>query len=455
MAGTMIETKRDILIVDDDPSLLRLLGIRLQTSGYQVRSANSGPAALGEIAAMLPALVISDLRLDERDSDDVMNGMELLNAIQRKHPGLPVILLTAHGTIPDAVQATQDGAFGFLTKPINKDELLSLVERAMAASAAFEHYESSELVTQSPLMIELLNQVKQVAKTESSVLLRGGSGTGKELVARILHRASSRSDAPFVPINCGAMPEQLLEAELFGYRRGAFTGAVKDHPGLLQTADGGTLFLDEVGDMPVPLQIKLLRVLQERCVRPLGGVSDRSFDARVISATHRDLNEAIQSGEFREDLYYRLNVVEFHLPDLDQRREDIPLLVQHALQRLAAQQNAPCKVYAPEALETLVRASWPGNVRQLLNVVEQNVALSIGPVINAALVEKALGNNSVPVIPFNRAREDFTRNYLVQLLTLTQGNVARAARLAKRNRTDFYKLLNKHQISADRFKATC
>lgn len=446
----MNKAAQRILIVDDDPGLLKLLGIRLRSAGYEVDTADSGEAALACIASARPAAVISDLRMDE------MDGLTLLEHVHRQHPGLPVIMLTAHGTIPDAVKATQSGAFGFLTKPIEKDALLAEVAKAVDTSAPSDSEDQwhSEIVTRSPAMLELLDQVKRVAESDTSVLIRGASGTGKELIARALHKAGPRASGAFVPINCGAMPENLLEAELFGYERGAFTGAAKKHPGLLVSAEGGTVFLDEIGDMPPHLQVKLLRVLQERRVRPLGGVDDKPVDVRVVSATHADLEAAMRDGGFREDLYYRLNVVTFTVPELSERREDIPLLVQHALSQLTERQGLPRKVYAPEALELLVRADWPGNVRQLLNVVEQNVALSAGPVISPALVEKALGGVSDSIPSFNKAREEFTRNYLMQLLQLTDGNVARAARLAKRNRTDFYKLLNKHQVAPERFKSS-
>lgn len=441
---------RKILLVDDDPGLLKLLNIRLTAAGYDVETADSGVAALACLNAVRPLVVISDLRMDE------MDGMTLLNELHRRQPGLPVIILTAHGTIPDAVRATQNGAFGFLTKPIDKDELLAQVERAMQTAGVEVVTKESwraEIITRSAKMLDLLDEVKLVAEADSSVLICGASGTGKELVARALHRASRRASQPFIALNCGAVPENLLEAELFGYERGAFTGATRKHLGLLLAADKGTLFLDEIGDMPPHLQVKLLRVLQERKVRLLGGLDDRAIDVRVISATHRDLEEAIEAGDFREDLYYRLNVVTLQVPPLGQRREDIPPLVQDMLSKLAARQQTQRKVYAPEALELLVQADWPGNVRQLLNVVEQNVALSPGPVISAALVEKALGTHST-IPSFNEARDEFTRNYLSQLLQLTEGNVTQAAKLAQRNRTDFYKLLNKYQLEPERYKVT-
>ncbi|MEL6216094.1 MAG: sigma 54-interacting transcriptional regulator, partial [Pseudomonadota bacterium] len=285
------------------------------------------------------------------------------------------------------------------------------------------------------------------------VLITGESGTGKELLARAIHRASSRSDKPFVAINCSAMAENLLESELFGHAKGAFTGATTEHKGLFQAANGGTLLLDEIGDMPMRLQVKLLRVLQENQVRPVGSTESIDVDVRVLSATHRDLADMMSTGQFREDLYYRLNVVNIEMPPLEERREDIPLLVAHFRRQLAEQGDSERRVYAPEALELLVMAKWPGNIRQLFNVVRQNVALAGSPVISAELVRSALGDHGERLPSFSDARDEFTRNYLSQILQITGGNVSQAARLAKRNRTDFYKLLARHDLNPDAFKA--
>jgi len=284
------------------------------------------------------------------------------------------------------------------------------------------------------------------------VLITGESGTGKELMARAIHRASDRKDKPFVAINCSAMAENLLESELFGHEKGAFTGATRSHKGLFQAANGGTLLLDEIGDMPMRLQVKLLRVLQEQQVRPVGSTEPVRIDTRVISATHQDLNDLMIKGAFREDLYYRLNVVNIQLPPLRQRREDVPLLVDYFLEQIAAERGTERKVYAPEAVELLVANQWPGNVRQLYNVVRQNVALSPGRVITADQVRSSLGEQANALPSFSEARDEFTRNYLSQLLQITGGNVSQAARLAKRNRTDFYKLLARHQLNPEQFK---
>jgi two-component system response regulator GlrR len=442
------QTKGKILLVDDDPGLLRLLSIRLRAEEFDVVAVESAHDALGSLNRFSPDLVITDLRMDK------MDGIGLLKELQTRSPGLRVIIITAHGTIPDAVTATQHGAFGFLTKPIDKDELLSLVERALKVSGTVDVEEdwAAEIITRNAAMKEVLQQAKMVAATDARVLITGESGTGKELLAKAIHRASARHNSPFTAINCSAMAENLLESELFGHEKGAFTGATRSHEGLFQAAEGGTLMLDEIGDMPMPLQVKLLRVLQEHQVRPVGSTEAKRIDVRVISATHRDLQELMREGRFREDLYYRLNVVNIKLPTLDQRKEDIPLLVAHFLQQIAAEADQERKVYAPEAVEMLVTAEWPGNIRQLYNVVRQNVALSRSPVISGELVQQSLGEHAGKLASFSDARDEFTRNYLSQILQITMGNVSQAARLAKRNRTDFYKLLARHDLNPDSFK---
>jgi two-component system response regulator GlrR len=291
-----------------------------------------------------------------------------------------------------------------------------------------------------------------VAGTEARVLITGESGTGKELLARAIHKASPRRNKPFVVINCSAMAENLLESELFGHAKGAFPGAAKENQGLFLAADGGTLLLDEIGDMPMRLQVKLLRVMQENAIRPLGATDPVAVNVRVISATHRDLQQLLAGGQFREDLYYRLNVVHIDLPPLRKRREDIPLLVAHFLAEIA-RESGTRKIYAPEAVELLATTDWPGNIRELQNVVRQNCALASTPIIPAELVQQALGGAQGKLPSFDEARDEFTRSYLSQILQITGGNVSQAARLAKRNRTDFYKLLGRHQLVPDDFKA--
>jgi two-component system response regulator GlrR len=439
-----------ILLVDDDRDLLQLIAMRLQAAGYGVTAVESGEAALAALAVSRPQVVVTDLRMQG------MDGMALFDAIHRDSPSLPVVILTAHGTIPEAVTATRRGVFSFLTKPFEPKVLLDTVAEAMRlssppASGEMEDWRA-ELITRSSSMEDLLAQARRVAASDASVCIFGQSGTGKELLARAIHRASPRREAPFVAVNCGAIPEGLLESELFGHKKGSFTGAVSDRRGLFQAAQGGTLFLDEVGDMPLPLQVKLLRALEERKVRPVGSHESFEVDVRVISATHRKLEERIASGEFREDLFYRLNVVKLYIPALAERREDIPLLANHFLTRLAERYRRGHLGFSPEAMQLLVSAPWPGNVRQLLNVIEQAVALAPTEVIPESLVRQALDAGDTALTPLDEARKAFERDYLVRILKITGGNVTKAARLAGRNRTEFYRLLERHSLEPGMFK---
>ncbi|NKE68755.1 response regulator [Ramlibacter sp. RBP-2] len=452
-APTQPPSAPHLLVVDDDPDMLRLLSMRLAAAGYRVTTAPSAEAALVQMEAQRPQLVLSDVRLPGRD------GLALFGEIRRRHPSLPVILLTAHGTIPDAVEATARGVFSYLTKPYESKELLHKIAEALAVAApasAAPHAQEAwreEIISRSSRMAEVLAEAWMVAQSDASVLLRGDSGTGKEMLARAIHRASPRAQRPFIAVNCGAIPEALLESELFGHVKGAFTDAVANHKGLFQAADGGTLLLDEIGDMPPALQVKLLRVLQERAVRPVGSSQSHAVDVRIISATHRDLEAAMAAGQFREDLYYRLNVVTLTLPTLAERREDIPLLANHFLGKLAAKYGKRLSGFAPEATKALITAAWPGNIRQLYNVAEQVCALATTPLIPLALVQRALRVPSVQVLTYAQAKQQFEREYLVGLLKLTDGNVADAARLADRNRTEFYRLLQKHELTPAHFQS--
>jgi two-component system, NtrC family, response regulator GlrR len=440
-----------VLLVDDDKDLLQLIAMRLSAAGYAVTAVESGEAALAALAVSRPQVVVTDLRMQG------MDGMALFDAIHRDSPSMPVLILTAHGTIPEAVSATRRGVFSFLTKPFEPKVLLDTVAEAMRLSSppASGELESwrSEIITRSSGMEDLLSQARRVAASDASVCLYGASGTGKELMARAIHRASPRAQAPFVAVNCGAIPEGLLESELFGHKKGSFTGAVADRRGLFQAAQGGTLFLDEIGDMPLPLQVKLLRALEERKIRPVGSHESFDVDVRVIAATHRKLEERIASGEFREDLYYRLNVVKLYIPTLAERREDIPLLANEFLTRLGTRYRRGRLAFSPEAMQLLVSAPWPGNVRQLLNVIEQAVALAATEVIPESLVRQALDAGDTTLTPLDEARRAFERDYLVRILKITGGNVTKAARLAGRNRTEFYRLLERHSLEPGMFKS--
>jgi two-component system, NtrC family, response regulator GlrR len=440
-------TQPSVLLVDDDESLLRLMTIRLQGEGYQVQSAEGGKEALRLLNTTNFDVVLSDLRMPGID------GLSLFEDIMSNGKDVPVILMTAHGTIQDAVEATQRGVFGFLTKPIDHDELRALLKKAVSQTQTLQKGSWCEqIITRSLHMEQLLDQAYRVAQRDVSVLISGASGTGKELLAKAIHKASKRANKAFVAINCGALPENLLESELFGHAKGAFTGAVNEHNGLFKEADGGTLFLDEIGDMPITLQVKLLRALQEQMIRPVGSSKQIPINVRVISATHRNLNTEMEEGNFREDLYYRLNVVNITLPSLRERAEDIPLLARFLLKQSAERHEVKVTRFSDDAMQLLTTCMWPGNVRQLVNVVEQCVALTQAPVIGAHLVEQALSASEQRWPTLTEARDAFEQQYLLKLLKMTDGNVTRAAELAGRNRTDMHKLMKKHELHSVDFK---
>jgi two-component system response regulator GlrR len=452
----MNASRNRILVVDDDPALLRLLSMRLSAAGYEVAAVESGEKAIAQTPTFQPHLVITDLRMNG------MDGMALFDQIHERNQTLPVIILTAHGSIPEAVDATSRGVFGYLTKPFDSKELLEQVKRALRVTGEPPEHHGGDgaeewrqgIVTRSPLMEDLLGQTLLVASSSASILIHGQSGTGKEVLAQAIHKASPRARGEFVAVNCSAIPEALFESEFFGHVKGSFTGATRDHNGLFSAANGGTLFLDEIGDMPVSFQVKLLRAIQERSIRPVGATRSQEIDVRIISATHHDLDELRKSGTFREDLYYRLNVVTLDIPSLVKRREDIPLLVNQFLGTLSDAAKKSVKGFSPDAMEVLLSAPWPGNVRQLFNVVEQSVAFCTTSLIPVSLVQRALRDEAEGAIPaFSDARARFEREYLTQLLQITNGNVSQAARIAKRNRTEFYKLLHKHHLKSSQFKS--
>lgn len=444
-----------ILLVDDDPDLLRLLSIRLTTAGWETLTAESAESALALLEEHQPQVVVTDLRMDG------MDGMAFFDIAHARFPTLPIIILTAHGTIPEAVEATKRGVFTFLTKPFDSKDLLGHINRALRISgfvgAEREAPDAGEwrhgIISRSAAMDELLKQTRRVADSTAAVLIHGESGTGKELLARAIHRAGSRRERPFLGLNCSAIPEPLLESELFGHQRGAFTSATRDHKGLFQAAEGGTLFLDEIGDMPLTLQAKLLRVLEEKEVRPVGATESVAVDVRIVSASHRDLEELVRSDHFRQDLFYRLNVVRLDIPPLRERPEDIQLLVNHFLGEITEGTETPARSFSPEAMERLLVAPWPGNVRQLLNVVEYAATLSTTAIIPASLVQRALRLRSESLPSLSTARRNFEREYLTRLLKMTEGNITQAARLAQRNRTELYKLLHRYHLNPETFRS--
>ena len=454
MKTRITPTRRRILLVDDDADLLLLISMRLKSNGYEVASVDSGEKALAKLPIFRPHVVVTDQKMPG------MDGLALFEAIQKRQPHLPVIVLTAHGTIPDAVEATKRGIFSYLVKPFDANILLDNIDKAFRQSGYQQgedaaHNDESwreEIVSKSAVMESTLQQAHAAAMTDVSILIQSQTGTGKELLARAIHRASPRAAHPFVAFNCAALPESLIESELFGHAAGAFTGATRAHTGLFMAANKGTVFLDEVGDMPLSAQSKLLRVLERHEVRPIGTTENLPVDVRIIAATHHDLAEKVRQGSFREDLYYRLNVISLELPPLAERREDIMLLANHFCQVIAERNRKPLCHFAPEAAELLVSAPWPGNVRQLFNMVEQCTVLTPVPVISRSLVARSLKHKSEKLLSLNDAREQFERDYLIRLLNLTEGNIALSARLAERNRTEFYNLLARHGLDPEQFR---
>ncbi|OFE12940.1 two-component system response regulator GlrR [Pseudohongiella acticola] len=446
--------KPRILLVDDDEDLLHLIRMRLQANNLDVSAVDSAEKAITELGRYRPHVVITDLRMPG------MDGMALFESIQERFLQLPVIILTAHGTIPDAVAAVQRGVFSYLVKPVDADILMDKITQALSQSSPQDDENGDDsdswrqgIVSCSQAMETLLQQAKAAARTDVSVLIQSETGTGKELLAKAVHRASNRHDAAFMTLNCAAIPETLLESELFGHTAGAYTGAGKATDGLFKAADKGTVFLDEIGDMPLSAQAKLLRVLEQGEVRPVGSTETIKVDVRILSATHHDLHEKVRAGTFREDLFYRLNVITLEQPRLADRREDIPLLANHFAQQLSDRHGREEGMrFAPDAMEVMVSAPWPGNVRQLLNVVEQCVVLSPQNLIPRQLVERALRFKAEKLLNMNDARNQFEHDYLIRLLNLAEGNIALAARLAERNRSEFYNLLKRHDLDPDQFR---
>lgn len=375
LTGTRRQLQQ-VLIVDDEPDLCELLAITLQRMEIPSVAVHSLAAARSALAEGLFTCCLTDLRLPDGD------GLELVTWIQERHPGLPVAVITAHGNVESAVRALKSGAFDYLSKPLDLAELRRVVVQALRGSP--RQPSTRPLLGESAPMQALRTLVARVARGQAPVHIAGESGSGKELVARLIHDSGPRRDGPFVAVNCGAIPAELLESELFGHKRGAFTGAVADHPGLVQAASGGTLFLDEVAELPLHMQVKLLRVIQERTLRPVGAATEVPVDVRWLSATHQDLARCVADGRFREDLFYRINVIEVRVPPLRERREDLPLLAQHFLERIAAEQGRSPPTLSAEALAALLRHPFPGNVRELENLLERALTLGEGPELQAA-----------------------------------------------------------------------
>ncbi len=452
-------TPGNILIVDDDRNLLELMGMMLKSADYEVTTAHDGEGALSVVKAQAFDLAVVDLKLPG------MDGISFMRELHQINPEMPVIILTAHSSVKSAVEAIRMGAFNYLAKPFDLDELLLQIERALENRRLHsevkrlegileERYTFSNIVAGSPGMQSVLSLVARIAPTDSTVCIYGESGTGKEIIAKAVHFASPRKDRAFTAINCAAIPETLLESELFGYEKGAFTGAVRNSKGLFAQADGGTLFLDEIGDMPLTLQAKLLRVLQERQFYPLGSEKPLEVDVRLIVATNKDLEAEVRKGSFREDLFYRVHVIPVRIPPLRERREDIIPLAEHFLRKTSEKMKKEVRGLTPMAIQKLMLHDWPGNVRELENAIEYAVVTSRGEVIADEAILPFRETLSTSPKPFKEAKEDFEKEYLNWVLQIAEGNVSKAAGMAGKYRADFYSLLKKYDLKPEDFKKT-
>jgi len=448
-----------ILVVDDDSNLLEVLGMRLESSGYEVVTALNDVNAVAALKESPFDLGIIDLQLGERD------GISLMKEVHQIRPDIPVIILTAYGSIESAVEAMKNGAFSYLTKPFDPRELLLQIEKALENRKLVSEikrlkgllesqYEFSNIIAKSEKMKAVLGLVSRIAAADSTVYIHGESGTGKELIARAIHLASDRKDKPFVAINCAAIPETLLESELFGYEKGAFTGAMQSTKGLFTQAHKGTLFLDEIGNMPISLQKKSLRVLQERQFYPVGGNKPVEVDIRLIVATNLDLKKEAQEGRFREDLFYRVHVIPVLLPPLRERKEDIPHLVAYFLEGFNEKMKKNVKGLTPSAMQKLMLYNWPGNVRELQNTIEFAMAMTRDDVITEDLILQAGGliQAQEKLSPLKDAKAAFEKSYLIHMLEHTRGNISKASELAGKYRADFYNLIKKYKLKPENFK---
>ena len=464
-----MEKRGRVLVVDDKENILKLFA-RLLGDTYEVTCAEDGARALALVEAQEFDVVVSDVRMPGAD------GFEVLRAVKSRHPDTEVVMMTGYATVPDAVEAMRAGAFDYLQKPFLPDAPVELVARAMERRRLRLQAESlgpkspgpdfafGGAVGRSAAMQEAHRLLEQAARLDITVLLTGETGTGKELAARAVHLNSARREKPFVAVNCGALPAELVESELFGHGKGAFTGAAQAKAGLFEEAHGGTLFLDEVGELPLNAQVKLLRVLQEREIRRVGETRPVQVDVRVVAATHRDLRAAAAQGRFREDLFYRLNVFPVQLPPLRERKEDIPLLAAHLLDKHCAAMGRTLEGMSPEALRTLVGYPWPGNVRELENALMRAVAVATGPGVTERDLppevrerqEGSLPGGAAKHLPYrdalDLARDRFSREYLTALLRDFEGNVTRAAEHAGIERESLHRLLKRYSIRSDDFK---
>jgi DNA-binding NtrC family response regulator len=454
----MGKQKQKIMVVEDDSGLRDVLAQFLTRLGYQVVIARGGSEALARIDEELPDLILSDISMPDVD------GLALLNEVKTRYPDTVVIMMTAFISIDSAIEAVRRGAEDYLSKPLQLSDLQMRIERALEWGAirsqltrlevqVRERYRFDQIIGRSPPMQRVFQIIERVAPTNATVLISGRTGTGKELVARAIHFNSPRASKPLVDINCGALPEQLVESELFGHQKGAFTGATETKKGLFETANGGTIFLDEVQALKFNVQAKLLRALQEKVIRQVGGRENKEIDVRVIAATNQDIVEAVRKGKFREDLYYRLNVVNIYLPELRERREDIPLLIDHFFKRYADQNNQEARHFSNEAMRLLLGSDWPGNVRELQNAVEHALAIGIEPTLTISdlppHINGLVGKMGVRE-PVGEARtlDEVERRHILRVLEETNGNHVRAAEVLGIDRRTLYRKLDKYNAQA-------
>jgi two-component system, NtrC family, response regulator GlrR len=446
-----------ILVVDDDTNILKVIKMRLEAAGYEVVTAMKAEEAIGIVSALTLDLAIVDLRLGQED------GIEVMEAIHEISPNLSIIILTAHGTIDSAVTAMKKGAFSYITKPFDYPELLQDIKNCLEKNSLSREVERlrtivkdrfgfDNIVGRSQKMQKVLDQVFQAAQSDANVYIEGESGTGKELIAKALHMAGPRKNQRFVAINCAAIPETLLESELFGYEKGAFTGALRSKKGLFVEAQGGTFFLDEISEMPLSMQTKLLRVIQEKEVTPIGGSHPFKVDTRLIASSNRNLEQSVKKGEFREDIFYRIHVIVIHLPPLRERKEDIPLLSDFFIKKFASGSSKNIKTLSPTALQKMIQYDWPGNVRELENTIEAAVALADQEEIAAELILQPHNLPLSSISSFKKAKEDFEKNYLLQLIEAAKGNMSKAADMSGKYRADLYEMFKKHDLKPSDFR---
>ena len=446
-----------ILVVDDDHNVLKVIRMRLEAEGFKIVTASNGEKAVAEVTAETFDLALVDLKLSQKD------GIQLMEELHQINADLPIIILTAYGTIQSAVEAMSKGAHSYITKPFDHRELLLQINNCLEKrrlsnevkrlkNLVENHLGFENIIGKSEAMQNLLAQVAQAARTDSNVYIEGESGTGKELIARTLHVASARKDGPLVAINCAAIPENLFESELFGHKKGAFTGASRNKEGLLAQADGGTFFLDEISEMPLSMQAKLLRVLQEKEFYPLGGGPIRKVDARFIATSNCILEESVEKGKFREDLFYRIHVIVLKIPPLRERKEDIPLLAKFFFNKNMKKSEKKIKGFTPAALQKMMIYEWPGNVRELENAVEGAVAMTTQDIITEDLILKGRPFEEEGLKSFKNAKSDFEKLYLVQLMELTLGNISKASELSGKYRADLYDLLRKYNLDPADFR---